>query len=58
MTEVIIDRLGREGDGISADGFHPYTRPGERIVPGTPPQVLQASPDRVAPQLPKCGQGG
>ncbi|MSU92290.1 class I SAM-dependent RNA methyltransferase, partial [Rhodobacteraceae bacterium 2CG4] len=58
MTEVIIDRLGREGDGIAADGFHPFTLPGERIVPGAPPQVLAPSPDRVPPPCPHFGACG
>ncbi|MHA3980001.1 class I SAM-dependent RNA methyltransferase [Halovulum sp. GXIMD14794] len=58
MTEVVIERLGREGDGIAADGFYPFTLPGERIVPGAPPKVVTPSPDRIAPVCPHFGGCG
>lgn len=47
MTAVTIERLGHSGDGIAGEGFHPFTLPGEVIVPGTPPQIVDPSPHRI-----------
>lgn len=56
MTEVVIERLGHQGDGIAPGPvFVPRTLPGERIegaVDGNrieAPRVLMPSPDRVRP---------
>ena len=51
VTELVIERLGFEGDGLAreGEGWHavPFTLPGERVRPDG--IVLVASPERVAP---------
>lgn len=62
MQEFLIDRLGAQGDGVSAEGvFVPFTLPGETVrgdvVDGrvADPAVVSPSPDRAAPP---CGHFG
>jgi 23S rRNA (uracil1939-C5)-methyltransferase len=68
--EVEITRLGAQGDGV-ADGpagpmFVPFTLPGERVRVAADREddhaklvdVLQSSPDRVAPVCPHFGVCG
>lgn len=56
MQEVLIDKVGFQGDGLSREGVVvPLTLPGERVTvrPGKErpelAEVLAASPDRVTP---------
>lgn len=65
MTEVLIERLGHQGDGIAPGPiFAPRTLPGERIegvLEGTriaAPRIRTPSPNRVRPPCPhykSCG---
>jgi len=68
--EVRIERLGAQGDGV-ADGaqgplFVPFALPGERVSIAVEPgsdradliEVLEPSPDRVAPICPHFGVCG
>ncbi|HHS94868.1 MAG TPA: class I SAM-dependent RNA methyltransferase [Rhodobacterales bacterium] len=65
MTEVLIERLGHQGDGIAPGPiFAQRTLPGERIegvLEGTriaAPRILTPSPNRVRPPCPhykSCG---
>ena len=36
----------------------PFTLPGERVLPGPPPEIVVASPDRVAPACAHFGSCG
>ena len=67
QLEVRIERLGAQGDGV-ADGpdgplFVPFTLPGEQVSVAVEPgsdragliEVLEPSPDRVAPICPHFG---
>jgi 23S rRNA (uracil1939-C5)-methyltransferase len=56
VQDVLIDKVGFQGDGLTRDGVVvPLTLPGERVSvrPGKErvelAEVLEASPDRVAP---------
>ena len=56
MQEVLIDKVGFQGDGLSRDGIVvPLTLPGERVTVKSGKdcveldEVLEASPDRVTP---------
>ena len=63
--EALIDRVGFQGDGLTAGGLVvPQTLPGERVLVRQGKEklelveVLEASPDRVAPPCPHfaaCG---
>ncbi len=68
--EIEIERLGAKGDGV-ADGpegpiFVPFTLPGERVRIAVEPgsdrarliELLEASPDRIAPICPHFGVCG
>ena len=67
--ELVIDRLGAQGDGVGADAlgggvFVPLTLPGERVRAqveagrGELLEVLEASPERTAPVSPHYGDCG
>ena len=68
--EVEIERLGAKGDGVAAgpEGpiFVPFTLPGERVRIAVEPgndrarliELLEASPDRIAPICPHFGVCG
>ena len=65
IAELTIDKVGHQGDGVSADGvFAPLTLPGERVrarIEGDRAEVLellQPSPERVAPVSPHYGECG
>lgn len=68
MTEITIDALGQQGDGIAEmEGgrvFVPFTLPGERVEiaregeRGTLLRVIVPSPDRVVPESPYFGRCG
>lgn len=56
---VLIERLGREGDGFAPGHAVPFALPGERWdVAVDPPCRLTASPDRVDPPCPHFGTCG
>ena len=69
-VELVIDRLGAQGDGIAdmPDGplFVPFTRPGERVPVEVEPDgkhaklqaILDPSPDRTEPVCPHFGVCG
>src|SRR3990170_6873518 len=68
--EIEIERLGAKGDGVAAgpEGpiFVPFTLPGERVRIAVEPgndrarliELLEASPDRIAPICPHFGSCG
>jgi len=68
--EIEIERLGAKGDGVAAgpEGpiFVPFTLPGERVRIAVEPgndrarliELLEASPDRIAPICPHFGVCG
>lgn len=68
MTEIEIEALGRDGDGIARLGMQklyvPFTLPGERLIAhydgerGTVAEILSPSPDRIAPPCPYFGTCG
>ncbi len=68
MTEIEIDALGRDGDGIARLGtqklYVPFTLPGERLIAdyagerGSIAELLRPSPNRVAPPCPYFGSCG
>lgn len=64
-VETVIDSLGAQGDGVTAEGvFVPFTLPGERvrILPaghrGRLEAVLSPAPERVPPACPHFGSCG
>lgn len=63
--ELVIDHIGGQGDGVAAGGVYvPLTLPGERVLArveqgrGELLEVLEASPERVAPVSPHYGECG
>jgi 23S rRNA (uracil1939-C5)-methyltransferase len=65
VRELLIERVGARGDGVAAGPtFVPLTLPGERVrasVTGDRAEfteVLQASPERIAPPCPHFGDCG
>ncbi len=68
MTELRIESLGQHGDGVATHGgeriFVPFALPGERIEAAlegeraTLLEVIEPSPDRVAPGCPHFGRCG
>ncbi|MEM1383362.1 MAG: class I SAM-dependent RNA methyltransferase [Pseudomonadota bacterium] len=64
--QVVIERLGAQGDGISAGGglYVPYTLPGEHIrvighgARARPAEILTPAPERVTPVCPHFGACG
>ena len=65
-VELLIDRVGHQGDGQPASGapHTPFTLPGERVLARQAgeraelTQVLDPSPERVAPPCPHFGECG
>ncbi len=61
MREIVIERLGRQGDGLAGDIRAPFTLPQERargeIVDGvmSAAEILTPSPGRIAPVCPHFG---
>lgn len=65
IRDLTIARMGAQGDGVGEDGaFVPLTLPGERVRArfeggrGELLEILEASPDRVAPVSPHYGNCG
>jgi len=65
IQDLTIERLGQQGDGLADGGvFVPLSLPGERIRArveagrGEVMEVLEPSPDRVAPASPHYGECG
>lgn len=55
MDEHVIERLGRQGDGLAGALRFPFTLPGERVRGS---EVLEASPHRAAPPCRHFGACG
>ncbi len=65
MQDITIDRLGRQGDGLTEGGLRvPFTLPGERVrgtVAGdlvTDVEILAPAPERTRPPCPLFGRCG
>lgn len=68
MTDILIERMGAQGDGLAQgpEGplFAPYTLPGERVRGQaekdrfTAEEILAPSPERAAPVCPHFGRCG
>ena len=64
MREIVIKRLGRQGDGLAGDIRAPFTLPEERvrgeIVDGAmaAAEILTPSPERIPPVCPHFGVCG
>lgn len=64
MREIVIERLGRQGDGLAGDIRAPFTLPEERvrgeIVDGAmaAAEILTPSPERIPPVCPHFGVCG
>jgi len=64
MREIVIERLGRQGDGLAEGVRAPFTLPHERVhgevTEGlmTAPKVITPSPDRIIPVCPHFGACG
>lgn len=59
MSQLVrIERLGREGDGIAGEARVPFALPGEVWRLGETPALLEAAPERVAPECPHFGACG
>ena len=63
--DLSIDHIGGQGDGVAEGGeFVPLTLPGERVrvrmdgKRGEVVEILDASPDRIAPVSPQYGDCG
>jgi len=62
--EFLIEAVGAQGDGLAGDHFIPLTLPGERVLAemdgkrGRLTEVLEASPERIAPPCPHFGECG
>src|SRR5690625_1012627 len=64
-VETMIESLGAQGDGVTADGvFVPFSLPGERVRilsaghRGRLEAVLSPAPERVQPACPHFGSCG
>ncbi|MEM1365290.1 MAG: RNA methyltransferase, partial [Pseudomonadota bacterium] len=56
---VRIETLGARGDGMDAEGnAYPFTLPGERVTQEPSPNIIEASPHRVAPACRHFGTCG
>jgi 23S rRNA (uracil1939-C5)-methyltransferase len=64
LSELEIERIGAQGDGVAGGVFVPLTLPGERVraqVNGERAdhvEILVPSPDRIAPVSPHYGECG
>jgi 23S rRNA (uracil1939-C5)-methyltransferase len=64
LSELEIERIGAQGDGVASGVFVPLTLPGERVraeVTGDRAdriEILVPSPDRIAPMSPHYGECG
>lgn len=64
LSELRIEAVGAQGDGLAGKVFAPLTLPGERILAQVAGEraelveILEASPDRVSPPCPHFGDCG
>lgn len=64
IEELVVDRLGHQGDGMAGGVFVPLALPGERVRARVEDgraevlEILEASPERVPPVSPHYGECG
>lgn len=64
IEELVVDRLGHQGDGMAGGVFVPLALPGERVRARVEDgraevlEILEASPERVPPVSPHFGECG